>query len=289
MSPRSAHETPAPHIASAGRRHGFPNPATPAGSDAYYAVRFAPPLLQGRLALAFAWRAELEQLIAKARDPGVARLKLDWWREELERTRRGAPRHPLTAELSEWLGEWQVLEPWYQMLEGAEIEVRKIQPAEQEDLASQCDLLGGAFGEVLCRAGAPRSEAEVDSARRLAGYHEAIRRMRELAAQLGRQRCPIPAAVLHRAGLAPDRLHQPAHRAALSACLAQCLDTLGAHPLRQLRAGGLRAHQPAAPAARLAAQAAALHRAMRRRDYAVLTEWVEITPLRRLWAAWRLR
>ena len=90
----------------AGESHApwrFPNSATPEGSDTYYAARFAPKAKRDRLALAFAWTQELAQIRARASDPGVARLKLDWWREELVRAQAGRPRHPLTRHLSQWL------------------------------------------------------------------------------------------------------------------------------------------------------------------------------------------
>jgi phytoene synthase len=268
----------------------FPNAATPEGSEAYYTVRFAPPDLRDRLAIAFAWRAEIAHLVDKAGDPGVARLKLDWWREELTAARRGSARHPLTRGLSDWLGEWQDPAPWQQMLEGAEMQIRKRQPRDDAEFVHHCDLLGGAFGEILaCAGGTPDDRATLATARRFGRYHEAVRRLHDLPALLSRQYCPIPVTALRNVDLTPERLTEPRHRAALGTCLARTVAAVG-EPAQDLRSRPLRApRHPAAAAARLAAQAAALHRAMRRRDYAVLDEPIAVTPLRRLWSAWRLR
>ena len=72
----------------------FPNIATPPGSSAYYLVRFSPPGLRDRQAVLFAWRRELQRLLNSS-DPGVARIKLDYWRRELQPAQRAQSRHPL--------------------------------------------------------------------------------------------------------------------------------------------------------------------------------------------------
>ena len=75
----------------------FPNRATPLGSSAYYSLRFAPKELRDDLAALLAWRHEVTAILEVVSDPGVARLKLQWWRDELERTFAGEARHPLTS------------------------------------------------------------------------------------------------------------------------------------------------------------------------------------------------
>ena len=62
----------------------FPNPATPLGSSTYYSLRFSPPGLRDDLAILAAWRHQVRIILVEVSDPGVARLKLQWWREELD-------------------------------------------------------------------------------------------------------------------------------------------------------------------------------------------------------------
>ncbi len=262
----------------------FPNAATPAGSEPYYTVRFAPPQRRDALARRFAWWQELVHIADRATDPGVARLKLDWWREELARARAGSPRHPLAEALAPDLDAAADLSPWLGMLDGAEARILKQQPADAEAFARACALSGGNLGELLARAIADTPAGDVDFARRLGTYAEAVWRVRDLAHHLARQWCPLPADLLREARLTPDRLHETRHAAALADALDRVLAPLRV-PRPQLRAARDR---PAATAARFAAQAAALHRALARRRYPVLHERVELTPLRRLWAAWRL-
>jgi phytoene/squalene synthetase len=56
--------------------------------------------LHDALAALFAWRHEVGRVLDDVSDPGVARLKLDWWRDEIRRGIDGAPRHPLSHALA---------------------------------------------------------------------------------------------------------------------------------------------------------------------------------------------
>lgn len=257
----------------------FPNAATPPGSGPYYVVRFSPAPQRDRLAQLFAWRAELTHILAQAKDPGVARIKLDWWRDELARARGGTARHPLAVALAPLLQEYSNLQLWHGMLDATAADVRLQQPADHAAFAAHCDRLGGALGELL--VGTPGACAEeVAAARRCGAYHEGVTRLRDLALHLRRQHCPVPRELLQAAGLgrleraAPDRLAASLERAL--APLAEAVTTAAGPATERI-----------GPARRLAAQAHRLHDAMRQRRYPVLAEQVELSPLGYLWSAWR--
>lgn len=267
---------------------GFPNAATPEGSDVYYAARFAPPVHRDRLALAFAWGHELGHLINKASDPGVARLKLDWWREELARARRGQPRHPLARQLADWLMVWPSLTPWLDMLDGAEDRIRKRQPTTTDEFHLQCRRLGGSMGWLLAAVDDQPTPTQIALAQRLTAYRAAVLDVRDLARHTQRQFCPLPAQALDAVGLTRDQLPQAQSQPALAQCLDNLLGSCDQVLLdaRQVRRSALSA---VLPSARLGFQAALLHRKLAKARYPVYRDYVDLTPLRRLWAAWRLR
>ena len=59
--------------------------ATPAGSDLYYSIVFHSPAHKRLLNSLFAFQNELEKIVYNYTDPGIAQIKLQWWREEIER------------------------------------------------------------------------------------------------------------------------------------------------------------------------------------------------------------
>lgn len=262
----------------------FPNAATPEGSGPYYVVRFAPRAQRDRLARVFAWHAELMHIVERANDPGVARVKVHWWREELQRCRDDTPRHPLAQALTPLLQELDDLQPWFDMLDATEADVRRLQPADAAEFADRCDRSGGALAELLaCTLGALDAQ-ERQTARRLGGYYAAANRLRDLGPHLGRRYNPAPRQSLEKAQLHTAGLHEaePARlAAALDEALTPFADRIGALPPASSRLRAL------APARRLAAQAGALHRELRRRGFPVLRQRVELTPLRLLWLSWR--
>jgi phytoene synthase len=266
----------------------FPNPATPEGSDTYYATRFAPPANRDRLALVFAWRQELEHIGAKASDPGITRLKLDWWREELVRAQTGRPRHPLARPLSEWLASWSELTPWLAMLDGMENRIRKLSPHTTSEFQAQCQRLGGSLGWLIAGADAQPTAAQTSLARRLMAYREAVHCVRDLARHTQHEFCPLPLDALDAAGLARHQLQLDTNAKALARCLDELLGSSD-WVFGEARQGQSAGHPATAPSVRLAVQAALLHRKIAKQGYPVFRDHIELTPLRRLWAAWRLR
>ena len=77
------------------------NKAAPAGSNLYYAGLYHPPQERRRLHAVFALQHELTEVVYRCSDPGAARVTLHWWFEEIGRLFAGAARHPVTRELSE--------------------------------------------------------------------------------------------------------------------------------------------------------------------------------------------
>jgi phytoene synthase len=74
--------------------------AAPPLSDNWYARLFAPRERRTILTAAFACATEIEECGREAREPAVARLKLAWWREEIDLLAAGEPRHPVTLALA---------------------------------------------------------------------------------------------------------------------------------------------------------------------------------------------
>jgi len=74
--------------------------AAPPGSGFYYASLFYKPETRHDLNCLYAFLTEIEDVIVECSDPGVARIKLAWWEEELGRAAAGEARHPVGQALS---------------------------------------------------------------------------------------------------------------------------------------------------------------------------------------------
>jgi len=71
--------------------------AAPTGSNTYYALLFEETVLKDQLLPLLAFHYEVTASLTASADPGVNRMKLHWWSEELARLGNGSPRHPTTT------------------------------------------------------------------------------------------------------------------------------------------------------------------------------------------------
>ena len=77
--------------------------SAPPGSSFYYSILFYPGQLRRDLSALHAFGVELEEIIAECADPGVMRMKFAWWRDEITRLYQHAGRHPVSLALEDVL------------------------------------------------------------------------------------------------------------------------------------------------------------------------------------------
>lgn len=248
----------------------FPNASTPVGSAAYYAVRFSPEPLRRRNALLFAWYQLVQTVAENPLDPGAARLKLDWWRQELEHILRATARHPLAVELQITGLEASAVSVMGKVIDTAEEEIRAASLSNDDAFAAACRGSLGNMFLVLARV-EHMAGYDAGDCLELGAYCAAVERIRHLAA------CPqrVPAE------LNPQRLRR----------LDQIQRTALIETLLERFQGGNGAGTGRIPdfARRLTALARAMHSKMHRLRYPVADTLVERAPIAHLWTAWRCR
>jgi phytoene synthase len=71
-----------------------------------------------------AFQLETAQIVSECHDPGVARTKLDWWRTEIGRLFAGEPQHPVTRALHRGLSQFNLPEEYFrEMLDGVAMDL----------------------------------------------------------------------------------------------------------------------------------------------------------------------
>lgn len=261
----------------------FPNRATPPGSSAYYSVRFAPAALRDDVAALLAWRREVRAILEEVSDPGVARRKLQWWREELARTYAGDPRHPLSRVLQPAVERHGLpASRFEQIADGVEAELRGHQPADEAAMDRACDADQGALFELIARCHGLDGERALESARGLGRFCAHVYLIRNSGALVRRGRPILPVERLRPHGLSAEALTRQEHGNRLPALLAgaakQARDGLAA-------LGGV-AHLPACTRVR-AAILDALLAELARVGFDVADRRIGLTPVRKLWLGWR--
>lgn len=246
----------------------FPNRATPLGSPHYYAVRFCPAAQRERNARLLAWYQLIQGIAERPPDPGVARLKLDWWRAEIDSLRSGDVRHPLAIELHRDGISESAVTVMQAIIASTEAEILTPRIVDDAHFVRVCRNSLGSFFELLANIDIG-GQGDREHCRQAGAYCAAVERLRSAA----RSPHKVPF------DLRPGRLDQlPIERR-----MARCDDLLD----RMRHDTDRSAQRLPDLARRLTALAEAMHRKIRRKGYPVADTLIDRAPIAHLWTAWR--
>ena len=94
------------------------------GSDFRYSLLGLPPEQRQTLVAIQALLLETARIADECRDDGVARTKLDWWRAEIGRLFAGDPQHPVTRALQPQLAGFNLPEEYFrELLDGVAMDL----------------------------------------------------------------------------------------------------------------------------------------------------------------------
>ncbi len=259
------------------------------GSSYYYSTLFLAPTQQSRLHPLFAFRREILDIPGHCSDPGVARLKLQWWCEALLRAvRDGSEEHPIASELGMVL-QTQGLgpEPLVAALLAVEAEIGPGEYPRYADLVAHCRQGYGPLWRLAARLGGSEREDTLAAITELGAHIELADRFARLGELARRGRLLLPLELLAAHGLqAAQVLVRPAPPALGTVIrrVIELLETDLSLALQTVPAADRAQQLNALVLGRI--HLATLAEIKRSRD-APLHHTLSLTPLRKLWIAWR--
>lgn len=246
----------------------FPNAATPQGSAEYYAVRFSAPARCSLHAMLLAWHKTVRDICDRPHDPGVARLKLDWWRNEIDVFQSDRSRHPLLRGLRDNGLNAPAAGAMLAVIDAAGKALDHPEITDDADFVASCRGDRGTLFTLLQTIdGSPDMS---DVAEDVGGYCSAVTRIQRLA---------------ERPDQVPPDCSPESLRAMPAAQRRARLDALLQHFTSPKQAS----RQLPEVARRLSANAIAMHKKIRHTRYAVADRLIDRAPLALLWTAWRAR
>ena len=255
-----------------------------AGSSLYYSLLFAPSVTQEAVCALQAWHLDLRAIAYDSNDIVVARRKLAWWVDEIERSNQGEPRHPtMRALLMALVG----CEASISELAPATVAVAHLLerdgPSDETDLENFCKRSAGTVESLCARVLGAKNPGSLDCALELGTGLE----LAELTRPLPGERALPPRAIPGRtAGLpSPDAavareavrrgIESRAHRA--ETLIRSAVD---AWPREDRAACGVRIC--------FAELTLAYLRSLQRAKFLEARRRIGIAPLHKLWIAWRV-
>ena len=262
--------------------------AAASGSSFYYSFLFLPRDKRRAITAFYAFCREVDDAADAPGEPSVARAKLAWWRTEIANLGAGHPTHPVTRAMAPFAEPMGLDgERLNEIIDGMEMDLTHHRYADFESLRLYCHRAAGVVGQLSAQIFGFRHAQTLDYAETLGLAFQLTNIIRDVGEDARRGRVYLPADELARQGLSPDDIlalrDGPAFQAVLQAqceraeaLYAKALTLLHPDDRRDQRAGLI-----------MAAIYRALLEEIRRDGFPVLRARVSLTPVRKLWIAWK--
>ncbi len=262
--------------------------AAASGSSFYYSFMFLPPPRRRAITALYAFCREVDDVVDEVRDPEVANVKLAWWRRETALVFAGQPTHPVAIELQSIVGEFELPEAHFQtVIDGMAMDLAQHRYLDFTELELYCHRVAGVVGLMSAEIFGYVDPATKGYARDLGVAFQLTNIIRDVGEDARRGRIYLPQDELQRFAVAPSALlrgeysSEFRHLMRFQAARAQ---TWYERAFAQLPAQDRKAQ-------RTGLVMAAIYRTLLDEialdGYKVLDRRTSLTPLRKLWLAWR--
>jgi len=270
--------------------------AAGSGSSFYYAFLFLPPPRRAAITAFYAFCREVDDVVDEIADSSVAQSKLAWWRSEVAQAFAGHASHPVLQALMPWAETYSIQQAHLlSVIEGCEMDLRQTRYLDYANLQTYCHLVAGVVGEVAARIFGQTQTQTTAYAHQLGLAFQLTNIIRDVGEDARRGRIYLPMSDLQQFGVKahelltresvqdPDfqqrftRLMQFQARRAHD-CYDQALALLPAVDRRTQKPGLM-----------MASIYRSLLREIEHDGFHVLTRRISLTPLRKLWLAWKVQ
>lgn len=268
--------------------------AAPPGSSTYYALRQAPAASQPRLTALFALRREFEETVKEVSDPAIGRTKLAWWQNELAALAAGTPTHPVSKALAASLPDVKAEYPALQaLLSGFEMDLDQARYLDYPNLRRYVQAVGGTFASLVARSARTKASADGSQAPGWSAPLGEALLLAQLVVETGNDarhgRIYIPIDEMQRFNVTAADLINRKYSDAFTELMR--FQTKRARDAVRTALAAVPASERRSQRTLLAqgALASALLDEIERDGYHVLHQRIALTPIRKLWIAWRAK
>ena len=270
--------------------------AAASGSSFYYAFLFLPPERRAAITAFYAFCREIDDVVDEVSDPSIAQSKLDWWRGEVRNAYAGQASHPALQALLPHAGAYGIeARQLLQIIEGCEMDLTQTRYLDFMSLQRYCHLVAGVVGEVAARIFGQTDAQTTAYAHKLGLALQLTNIVRDIGEDAVRGRVYLPIEDLQRfdvkahelikRGTTSDASFPQRFEALLRFQIERALGIYD-EALALLPESERRAQKPGLMMASI--YRTLLHE-IAREPQLVLTRRVSLTPLRKLWLAWKVQ
>ncbi len=258
------------------------------GSSFYYSFLFLPPNQRRAITALYAFCREVDDIVDMGGEAAIAAVKLNWWRDEIARLFAGEAQHPVTRALTPVIKEFDLpQEQFLEIIDGMQMDLEQHRYASFKELGLYCYRVASVVGLLAAEIFGYRDRHTLKYAHDLGIAFQLTNIVRDVYEDAQRNRIYLPLDELQQFGV-------------LENDILQKIETPAFHDLMRFQTERAKRYYDQAFAQlpdedrysqRCGLIMAAIYRAtleeVERDGFHVLQHRISLTPLRKLWLAWK--
>jgi phytoene synthase len=262
--------------------------AAASGSSFYYSFLFLPRERRRAITALYAFCREVDDVVDETADAQLAATQLAWWRQEIALLLEGKPQHPVSRALQPALGPYGITAARLnEIIDGMQMDLTQTRYLDFAGLERYCYHVAGVVGMLAAGIFGYSDARTLEYARHLGTAFQLTNIIRDVGEDARKNRIYLPVTDLQRFGVSAADLLQARHSEAFVELMrfqAQRARQYYAQAMAALPDADRRAQRPGLI---MAAIYSALLQEIERDGFQVLTQRTSLTPLRKLWIAWK--
>jgi len=262
--------------------------AAQSGSSFYYSFLFLSPERRRAITALYAFCREVDDAVDEPSEPSAAQAALAWWRGEVAQLFAGNPQHPVTRALAPATEPFGITQARLnEIMDGMEMDLNQSRHLDFAGLQLYCHRVAGVVGALAAAIFGHRNPKTLDYAERLGLAFQLTNIIRDVGEDARNNRIYIPMDELKRFEVGPADIIESRHTENFTRLMRfqadramRCYDEALALLPREDR----RAQRPGLV---MAAIYRTLLNEIADDGFRVLKQRVALTPVRKLWIAWR--
>jgi phytoene synthase len=258
------------------------------GSSFYYSFLFLPPERRRAITALYAFCREVDDTVDDATDESIARIKLAWWRNEVSTMYAATPTHPVMLALQPHLRVYDLQEAHLQaIIDGMEMDLNQTRYLDYKAMQTYCWHVASVVGILSASIFGVTNPATLQYAEKLGLAFQLTNIIRDVGEDSRKGRIYLPVNELQQFGVTAADLLNARHSDKFEALMAFQVaraQTVYDEAFALLPKQDRRAQRPGLM---MAAIYRTLLTEIERDHFHVLTQRISLTPLRKLWLAWK--
>jgi 15-cis-phytoene synthase len=258
------------------------------GSSFYYSFLFLPPERRRAITALYAFCREVDDTVDECADESIARIKLAWWRTEVSAMFKGAGTHPVMQALQPHLAVYGLQEKHMQaIIDGMEMDLNQSRYLDFPAMKQYCWHVASVVGILSASIFGVTNPRTLEYAEKLGLAFQLTNIIRDVGEDARKGRIYLPVNELQQFGVTAADLLNARH--------SDKFEQLMQFQVKRAQQAYDEAFALLPPEDRRAQRPglmmAAIYRAVldeiERDDFHVLNQRISLTPLRKLWLAWK--